>query len=165
VLVLDEPTNDLDTDMLAAMEDLLDSWPGTLLVATHDRYLLERVTDQQYAIIDRRLRHLPGGVDQYLDLVAGRSERPAPAPSEQAALAAGAPTSAAKTRAIGKEIAAVERRMSRLHDEISRLEKEMAGSHSDYVRLAAQGEQLNGLRSQVAELEDRWLELSELNTG
>ncbi|MGZ5370108.1 MAG: ABC-F family ATP-binding cassette domain-containing protein, partial [Aeromicrobium sp.] len=68
VLVLDEPTNDLDTDMLAAMEDLLDSWPGTLLVVSHDRYLLERITDQQYAIIDGHLRHLPGGVDQYLRL-------------------------------------------------------------------------------------------------
>ena len=68
VLILDEPTNDLDTDMLAAMEDLLDSWPGTLLVVSHDRYFLERVTDQQYAILGGRLRHLPGGVDEYLKL-------------------------------------------------------------------------------------------------
>ena len=73
VLILDEPTNDLDTDMLAAMEDLLDSWPGTLLVVSHDRYFLERVTDQQYAILPGpggagRLRHLPGGVDEYLRL-------------------------------------------------------------------------------------------------
>jgi ATPase subunit of ABC transporter with duplicated ATPase domains len=66
VLILDEPTNDLDTDMLAAMEDLLDSWPGTLLVVSHDRYLIERVTDQQYAVLDGRMRHLPGGVDEYL---------------------------------------------------------------------------------------------------
>lgn len=75
VLVLDEPTNDLDTDMLAAMEDLLDSWPGTLLVVSHDRYLLERITDQQYAILDGHLRHLPGGVDQYLRL---RKEQDSP---------------------------------------------------------------------------------------
>lgn len=68
VLILDEPTNDLDTDMLAAMEDLLDSWPGTLLVVSHDRYLLERVTDQQYAVWQKGLRHLPGGVDEYLRL-------------------------------------------------------------------------------------------------
>src|SRR6187402_3078184 len=73
VLILDEPTNDLDTDMLAAMEDLLDSWPGTLLVVSHDRYLIERVTDQQYAILDRRLRHLPGGVEEYLKLRARQS--------------------------------------------------------------------------------------------
>ncbi len=70
VLLLDEPTNDVDTDMLAATEDLLDSWPGTLIVVSHDRYLLERVTDQQYAILDGRLRHLPGGVDEYLRLAA-----------------------------------------------------------------------------------------------
>ncbi|RIJ07194.1 ABC transporter ATP-binding protein, partial [Clavibacter nebraskensis] len=68
VLILDEPTNDLDTDMLAAMEDLLDSFPGTLLVVSHDRYLIERVTDQQYAVMNGNLRHLPGGVEQYLKL-------------------------------------------------------------------------------------------------
>ncbi|MBN9630414.1 MAG: ABC-F family ATP-binding cassette domain-containing protein, partial [Actinobacteria bacterium] len=68
VLILDEPTNDLDTDMLAAMEDLLDGWPGTLLVVSHDRYLVERVTDQQYAVIDGAFRHLPGGIDEYLRL-------------------------------------------------------------------------------------------------
>ncbi|WP_298129077.1 ABC-F family ATP-binding cassette domain-containing protein, partial [Micropruina sp.] len=73
VLILDEPSNDVDTDMLAAMEDLLDSWPGTLLVVSHDRYLVERVTDQQYAIIDGHLRHLPGGVDEYLRLRAGQA--------------------------------------------------------------------------------------------
>ena len=73
VLILDEPTNDLDTDMLAAIEDLLDTFAGTLLVVSHDRYLLERVTDQQYAILDKRLRHLPRGVDQYLELRAGVS--------------------------------------------------------------------------------------------
>src|SRR5699024_8096946 len=65
VLILDEPTNDVDTDMLTAMEDLLDTWPGTLSVVSHDRYLLERVTDQQYAILDGRLRHVPGGVQEY----------------------------------------------------------------------------------------------------
>ena len=78
VLLLDEPTNDVDTDMLTAIEDLLDSWPGTLIVVSHDRYLLERVTDQQYAILDGRLRHLPGGIDEYLRLAAhsdGRAGR------------------------------------------------------------------------------------------
>lgn len=64
VLLLDEPTNDVDTEMLTATEDLLDSWAGTLIVVSHDRYLLERVTDQQYAILDDRLRHLPGGIDE-----------------------------------------------------------------------------------------------------
>ena len=80
VLLLDEPTNDVDTDMLAATEDLLDSWPGTLIVVSHDRYLLERVTDQQYAILDGRLRHLPGGIDEYLRLASEATvERAAPA--------------------------------------------------------------------------------------
>ena len=68
VLILDEPGNDLDTDMLAAVESLLDGWPGTLLLVTHDRYLMERVTDHQFALIDGKVRHLPGGVDEYLKL-------------------------------------------------------------------------------------------------
>ncbi len=79
VLLLDEPTNDVDTDMLTATEDLLDSWPGTLIVVSHDRYLLERITDQQYAILDGRLRHLPGGVDEYLRLAAHSAGAPEPA--------------------------------------------------------------------------------------
>ena len=83
VLMLDEPTNDLDTDTLAAVEDVLDGWPGTLVVVSHDRYLLERVTDHQMALLgDGKLRGLPGGVDQYLELreasLAGKSS-PAPA--------------------------------------------------------------------------------------
>jgi len=167
VLVLDEPTNDLDTDMLAAMEDLLDSWPGTLLVATHDRYLLERVTDQQYAILDGRLRHLPGGVDQYLRLVAERPSTGSGTRSPEPVEGQSPRTSAATSRAIGKELAAVERRMSRLQDQIGMLETAMAEemAQSDYVRLAAQGDQLNGLRSEISELEDRWLELAERNGG
>lgn len=72
VLILDEPGNDLDIDMLAAVEDLLDGWPGTLLLVTHDRYLMERVTDGQFAIIDGHLRHLPGGIDEYLKLIEQR---------------------------------------------------------------------------------------------
>ena len=72
VLILDEPGNDLDTDMLASVEDLLDGWPGTLLLVTHDRYLMERVTDHQFALLDGKLRHLPGGVEEYLRL----TERP-----------------------------------------------------------------------------------------
>nr|WP_246327934.1 ABC-F family ATP-binding cassette domain-containing protein [Garicola koreensis] len=78
VLMLDEPTNDLDTDTLAAMEDLLDGWPGTLIVVSHDRYLLERVTDHQVALLgDAKLRALPGGVEQYLRIRSGKEEAPA----------------------------------------------------------------------------------------
>ncbi len=85
MLILDEPTNDLDTDMLAAIEDLLDTFPGTLLVVSHDRYLVERVTDQQYAVMNGSLRHLPRGVDQYLELRA-----------EQDKAASGSPAAATK---------------------------------------------------------------------
>ncbi|MDJ1370835.1 ABC-F family ATP-binding cassette domain-containing protein [Gulosibacter molinativorax] len=92
VLILDEPTNDLDTDMLAAVEDLLDTWPGTLIVVSHDRYLLERVTDQQYAVIGGTLRHLPGGVDEYLKL----------RDAEERAGAAGRATSAGRARVDGR---------------------------------------------------------------
>ncbi len=99
VLILDEPTNDLDTDMLAAMEDLLDTWPGTLLVVSHDRYLLERVTDQQYAVLGGHLRHLPGGVDEYMRLRASGSV-PATA-SAAAAAAAGRPDTAGGTGSTG----------------------------------------------------------------
>lgn len=66
VLILDEPGNDLDTDMLAVMEDMLDAWPGTIILVTHDRYLMERVTDEQYALVNGTIRHLPGGVDEYM---------------------------------------------------------------------------------------------------
>ena len=84
VLILDEPTNDLDTDMLAAIEDLLDSWPGTLLVVSHDRYLVERVTDRQFAILDGHLRDLPRGVDQYLELRRQQSDAAGGAASAEA---------------------------------------------------------------------------------
>jgi ATPase subunit of ABC transporter with duplicated ATPase domains len=163
VLVLDEPTNDLDTDMLAAMEDLLDSWPGTLLVATHDRYLLERVTDQQYAVIDHRLRHLPGGVDQYLEL---SDSRPV---AEQAKNVSTKSVStkdvstrndAAQQRLINKELSSIERRLDRLNDRVAAIEEAMVADSTDYTKLAEHNEQLVQVRRQQAELEEKWLELS-----
>ena len=87
VLVLDEPTNDMDTDMLAAMEDLLDTWPGPLLVVSHDRYLLERITDTQYAVLDGTVRHVPGGVEQYLELRAASEARASEAGATRAGTA------------------------------------------------------------------------------
>ena len=94
VLIMDEPGNDLDTDMLAVMEDLLDTWPGTLIVVSHDRYLLERVTDQQFALIGGKIRHLPGGVDDYLAMTeaikAGRDPFGGDAASNRRKGAAGA---------------------------------------------------------------------------
>ena len=111
VLILDEPTNDLDTDMLAAIEDLLDSFPGTLLVVSHDRYLLERVTDNQYAVTDGAFRHLPGGVEQYL------GPRGPPAPRRQARHRRGRPAQRAEgarlQRSEGRQAAGANRGAAR----------------------------------------------------
>ncbi|MDU2573655.1 MAG: ABC-F family ATP-binding cassette domain-containing protein [Bifidobacterium breve] len=104
VLIMDEPGNDLDTDMLAVMEDLLDTWPGTLIVVSHDRYLLERVTDQQFALIGGKVRHLPGGVRDYLDMV--EDLKKGKGLSEDKAGFAGTGGSSAKRGAQGKGSAA-----------------------------------------------------------
>lgn len=158
VLVLDEPTNDVDTDMLTATEDLLDSWPGTLIVVSHDRYLLERITDQQYAILDGRLRHLPGGIDEYLRLA---EQRPEP-PSSRTKAAAAEQLSGSELRNIEKEISSIDRSLAKLADRISAKHDEMARhDQSDHVGLGRLTEQLRELEGQVAEHESRWLELSE----
>jgi len=156
VLLLDEPTNDVDTDMLAATEDLLDSWPGTLIVVSHDRYLLERVTDQQYAILDGRLRHLPGGVDEYLRLSAdSAAKRREPAPRKS--------TTGAELRATQKETTAIERRLARLAEQVAAKHVELAEhDQTDHVGLSRLTRELRGLESEVAAMENRWLELSEL---
>jgi ABC-type multidrug transport system ATPase subunit len=161
VLLLDEPTNDVDTDMLAATEDLLDSWPGTLIVVSHDRYLLERVTDQQYAILDGRLRHLPGGVDEYLRLAAQTTiERAAPPASD---LTRPQAISGAELRALQKEIAAIDRRLARLADQIAAKHRELAEhDQADHVGITRLTQELRGLEDEVAALENRWLESSEL---
>ncbi len=159
VLLLDEPTNDVDTDMLTAMEDLLDSWAGTLIVVSHDRYLLERVTDQQYAILDGRLRHLPGGIDEYLRLAAGRTTRVAaePVPGEPQAM------SGAQRRAAEKDLASVDRQLARLADRIKDKHNELAEhDQSDHVAITRLTEELRALEDEVAATESRWLELSEM---
>ena len=174
VLILDEPTNDLDTDMLAAIEDLLDSWPGTLIVVSHDRYFLERVTDQQFAILDRRLRHLPGGIDQYLRLRAEQQQ----AESETSVSASDAGGASARTsahsqpqqavlsgaelRAAEKELAAIERKMDRLQNDIVRSRDGLAElDQSDYQLLGVEMAKIVAFEDEVAELEERWLVLSE----
>lgn len=162
VLVLDEPTNDVDTDMLTATEDLLDSWPGTLIVVSHDRYLLERITDQQYAILDGRLRHLPGGVDEYLRLAAERQE----APAQQTKPIAVEGLSGAQLRNVEKEIASIDRSLTKLADRIAGKHDELAAhDQSDHVGVGRLTTQLRDLEGQVAELESRWMELSELLEG
>lgn len=160
VLLLDEPTNDVDTDMLTAVEDLLDSWPGTLIVVSHDRYLLERVTDQQYAILDGRLRHLPGGVDEYLRLAAHRPVAPG---RPRAQPAASETMSGSRRRTAEKELAAVDRQLARLADRIEAKHHELADhDQSDHVGLTRLTRDLRGLQDEVAATEIRWLELSEL---
>lgn len=160
VLILDEPTNDVDIDMLSATEDLLDSWPGTLIVVSHDRYLLERVTDQQYAIIDGHLRHLPGGVDEYLRIAAhtagsGRPRRPAAVP-------AGNLTGAA-LRAAQKEIAALDRVIAKLTGRINAKHVDLAEhDQSDHAGIGRLTAELRALEDELGTTENRWLELSEL---
>ncbi|WP_205877975.1 ABC-F family ATP-binding cassette domain-containing protein [Mycobacterium camsae] len=160
VLLLDEPTNDVDTDMLTATEDLLDSWAGTLIVVSHDRYLLERVTDQQYAIVDRRLRHLPGGIDEYLALAnrsSASSGPSAPKPQSQQAM------SGAQRRAAEKELASVDRQLARLTDRIEAKHTELAQhDQSDHFGITRLTKQLRELEDEVAAAEAQWLELSEV---
>ena len=175
VLILDEPTNDLDTDMLAAMEDLLDSWPGTLLVVSHDRYLLERVTDQQYAVLDGKLRHLPGGVEEYLKIRAGRVGGAAAVsrPGTSNSTGLDTPTSSATRpprglsgaakREAEKELAAADRRLAKYTDQIAAKHAEFAAhDQNDYVGLGKLQTELAALETDAAKLEERWLELSAL---
>ncbi|HEY2443603.1 MAG TPA: ABC-F family ATP-binding cassette domain-containing protein [Streptosporangiaceae bacterium] len=163
VLILDEPTNDMDVDMLAAFEDLLDSWPGTLLVVSHDRYFLERVTDQQYAIIDGHLRHLPGGVDQYLAIQAERGEGKSGSPPAGEARETGAGLAGADLRAAHKEIAAIDRKLAKLAGRIDAAHAAIAQhDQSDYLGLTEKTRDLDALQAEVTKLETRWLEVSEL---
>jgi ATP-binding cassette subfamily F protein uup len=165
VLILDEPTNDLDTDMLAAIEDLLDSFAGTLLVVSHDRYLIERVTDQQYAVLDGHFRHLPKGVEQYLEL---RSKSLAAELGD--AVKSSAPPSVKTTSLKGaelrnaeKEFAAAGRKIEKLQGQIGEVHLKLAEhDQSDYAGLGTLSTELNGLDSQLSDVELRWLELSEL---
>lgn len=163
VLILDEPTNDLDTDMLAAMEDLLDSWPGTLLVVSHDRYFIERVTDQQFAILGGRLRHLPGGVDEYLRL-RERERSAAPSRGTDAAASPAVPSglTGADLRAAQKEATALERRLEKLEARIAAARTALADhDQSDYVGLGDEMARIGTLESERDEIEARWFELTE----
>lgn len=165
LIVLDEPTNDVDHEMLTAMEDLLDSWPGTLVVVSHDRYLLERVTDQQYAVISGHLRHLPGGVDEYLKVRGQEKEAQSVARSNAAAHQPDVEREAlggAERRVIEKEAAAIERRLDKLNKSISSVHAKMAKhDQSDYEGLQTHTTRLRELEDEVEQLEEHWLELSE----
>ena len=161
VLILDEPTNDLDTDMLAAMEDVLDSWGGCLIVVSHDRYLIERVTDQQYAILDGRMQHLPGGVDEYLRVV-GRASEATQTDAASAPQAAAGGLSGAERRAAEKEVASLMRRVEKTTAQIERTNADLE-SHdpSDYEGILALGEKVQQLQGELEQFEEQWLEASE----
>ena len=155
VLILDEPTNDLDTDMLAAIEDLLDSWPGTLLVVSHDRYLVERVTDHQFAVLDGRLRHLPGGVDEYLRLRASQESTPRPVvePVQTA-------SDAKRQRQDRKEVDRLERQIEKLSAREAELEKLMVDAATDPEGLVPLDAEHRDVVAQREQAEDAWLALT-----
>ena len=171
VLLLDEPTNDLDTDTLASIEDILDTFPGTLVVVSHDRYLLERVTDHQLALLgDGHLRDLPGGVEQYLELrrqqltaasgAAGTTSptaeaKNAPSQGEQGAL------SGAQRHAAAKNLARLERQLDKVSAQIAKLHAEMEVASADPGRvndLIELGKQLSQAQERQADIELEWLE-------
>ncbi|MEY8561820.1 ABC-F family ATP-binding cassette domain-containing protein [Eggerthellaceae bacterium 3-80] len=180
VLVLDEPGNDLDTDMLAAVEDLLDFWPGTLLLVTHDRYLMERVTDHQFALIDGKLRHLPGGVAEYLELSAeADGQRGAFSRADKAVQrtqdASGAKQSEGETadqkaklsggeiRKLRKLMESNERKMGTLQKKVEAAQAEMnAADPTDFAALSELQKQIESYQAEIDELEQAWLEAAEI---
>lgn len=188
VLIMDEPGNDLDTDMLAVMEDLLDTWPGTLIVVSHDRYLLERVTDEQFALIGGKVRHLPGGVQDYLDMVEqlkrgedplglkGAADAPVTGGDSPAngggsadAASAGTTTEPEAPKLSGKayadasrRVSAIERKLEKIATQKEQLEAQMAAHDpSDYAGLNELNGQLQALAAESDGLEAEWLDLSE----
>jgi ABC transport system ATP-binding/permease protein len=175
VLFLDEPTNDLDVDTLTELEDLLDGWPGSLLVVSHDRYFLERVTDHVVALLgDGKLSFLGGGIEEYLSRRAAQAGRPG---AERAAAGGGpaagpraagsrdadsrpggpAPGAAAAERAARKEMQRLERQIDRLSGREAELTQQLAVHASDYEKLIELGRELREVQTGKAELEDRWL--------
>ena len=178
VLILDEPSNDLDTDMMVAMENVLDTWPGTLILVSHDRYLTERVTDHQYALIDGHLRHVPRGVDEYLELLADQERKFDDSATERlraqsgegidqtARMAKVAKTSkagsAGRAHELRKQIRSLERKMHTLDNKIEQAQaKQLEVDPSDYVELGKIQESIQGLQADKSALEDQWFDLNE----
>ncbi len=181
VLLLDEPTNDLDIETLTSLEDVLDGWAGTLLVVSHDRYLLERMCDRQVALLgDGRVRDLPGGVEQYLELrrqqqasappaggagTGAAASRTGPDGSGPAVSGAGGPgdgPSPAQARAARKDMARVEKRLARLAEQEQQLHDEMAAKATDHEAVLALNEKLRAIVDEREGLELEWLEAAEI---
>ncbi len=168
VLLLDEPTNDLDIDTLTALEDLLDGWPGTLVVVSHDRYFVERVCDNVHALtVAGGMRHLPGGIDQYIEQRRGVEEPGSSTPPQEQRVSPGA-----RIRAARKETQRSERELKRLEGAIERLSErettlleQMAANATDHARLASLQSELELLLAERGGLETSWLETSESLEG
>jgi ABC transport system ATP-binding/permease protein len=156
VLLLDEPTNDLDIDTLTVIEDYLDDWPGTLIVVTHDRYFLERVTDVTYALTGAgRCDLLPGGIEQYLaDRATAEPtpSRPAPQRTESAS---------ARARRTAKEITRIESQLAELDERIAAMHETMAAAAHDHVRLGELTAELDGMLTRKESLEEAWLAVAD----
>ncbi|MFG1620585.1 ABC-F family ATP-binding cassette domain-containing protein [Kribbella sp. NPDC049227] len=170
VLILDEPTNDLDVETLTVLEDFLDSWPGVVVTVTHDRYFLERVSDMVYAIMgDARVRHLPRGVDQYIEELADRGPRRTtyassasePVVSNESSPADEPVVDAAVARAAKKELNRIERQLAKLTEAETKLHDQIATHASDYERLAELDTELRKLAEERGELETAWFEAAE----
>ena len=175
VLLLDEPTNDLDVDTLTELEDLLDGWAGSLVVVSHDRYFLERVTDRVVALLgDGKLSFLGGGIDEYLERRTARGQvaRPAALPGagsgagagserEAGSVAGQAPGAAGRQRAARKELQRLERQIERLTAREKELTDLLAAHASDSTRLVELGGQLRGVQAEKARLEEDWLRVAE----
>ncbi|CAM5371952.1 MULTISPECIES: ABC-F family ATP-binding cassette domain-containing protein [Streptomyces] len=166
VLFLDEPTNDLDIETLTQLEDLLDGWPGSMIVISHDRFFIERTTDKVMALLgDRALRMLPRGIDEYLErrqkLEEAATPSAAPAPRSSSASAAAPAVSAQASRAAKKELQKVERQLDKLSTRETALHKQIADNATDFEKVAKLDAELRELVTERDELEMRWLELAE----
>lgn len=165
VLFLDEPTNDLDIETLTQLEDLLDGWPGSLVVISHDRFFLERTTDRVFALLgDSRLRMLPRGIEEYLERRA-RAREDAAQPVAPAQSSASAPAAASKpaavSRAAQKELQRIERQLDKVSEKQAKVHAEMAENATDFALVAELDSKLRELATQQEELESRWLELAD----
>ena len=165
VLLFDEPTNDLDIDTLNALEDILDSWPGSMIVVSHDRFFLERTTDRIAALMgDGKLRMLPGGVDEYLER--RRSAVPTQSPvqpaSSQQGGGGGQPVSSSQAqRAAQKEQTRIERQLDKVAAKEKELHARMAEAGADYSVIGSLDAELRTLAAERERLEEQWLELTD----
>lgn len=172
VLILDEPSNDLDTDMMVAMENLLDTWPGTLIVVSHDRYLMERVTDDQFALIDGKLTHCPRGVDEYLELLeeSRAAKAGGQAKAGKPASAAAAPKesglSAAQMRELKKQARSIENKMKTQEKKLEQAKAALLEVDPyDYEALGKAQETIHELEERIGSLEEEWLLVAEEMEG